>query len=81
MTTTKIECGTYAGYQRHVRRGEVTCADCRRASAAYMRQFRESRPDIRADERRRNAARDRAAWRLVDEYRSRFHELYVEELG
>lgn len=28
-------CGTYAGYQRHQRRGEETCEPCRTANADY----------------------------------------------
>lgn len=31
-----ICCGTYAGYQRHRRRGEPTCAPCRDAATDYQ---------------------------------------------
>ena len=33
-------CGTQAGYQRHVKAGERTCAACRRAKAEYMARYR-----------------------------------------
>lgn len=31
-----IEHGTYAGYRMHLRRGELACADCLEANAAYQ---------------------------------------------
>jgi hypothetical protein len=32
-------CGTNAGYQRHLRRGEPTCADCRATHSARMKAY------------------------------------------
>lgn len=33
-------CGTPAGYRRHLRDGTDTCPRCKKAIAAYMRQYR-----------------------------------------
>lgn len=33
-------CGTAAAYRRHLRAGEETCADCRRAHADAVATFR-----------------------------------------
>lgn len=59
-------CGTNAGYFRHRRAGEETCADCR---AAHV-----------ADNADRQAARDRPYARLASEFPERWRELYVDEL-
>ena len=32
-------CGTVAAYQRHLRHGEKTCADCKRAIAKWHREY------------------------------------------
>lgn len=34
------QCGTLAGYQRHVRHGEAPCAPCSKAMADYQRRYR-----------------------------------------
>ena len=34
------ECGTHAGYQRHLYNGETCCDPCRYARSRYMAQFR-----------------------------------------
>jgi hypothetical protein len=36
-------CGTAASYRRHLRAGEQTCPDCRRAHADAVNAFRASR--------------------------------------
>lgn len=77
---TPAPCGTYAGYQRHRKQRTATCEPCRTANREYMRSFRESRPDIVATEVVRQAARERAAWKLVAEHRERFRELYLAEM-
>lgn len=33
-------CGTDNGYRAHIRNKETTCAPCRKAIAAYMREYR-----------------------------------------
>jgi hypothetical protein len=72
-------CGTYGGYQRHRRRGEQACTECRRANRDYTRTLRQ-RPGVREEENARTAARSRALWRLADEQRERFRELFIEEV-
>jgi hypothetical protein len=37
------KCGTYAGYVQHLRHGIQSCADCRKAQAAYMATYRANR--------------------------------------
>lgn len=78
--TTDGRCGTYAGVNAHRKRGEYACDQCCVARAAYMREFRARRPDNYADEKRRNRARDRANWRLVELHRDEWQQLYHEEL-
>jgi hypothetical protein len=34
------ECGTPAGYKRHLANGEPTCGACRHAASTYRRQWR-----------------------------------------
>lgn len=78
MTRT-IRHGTYGGYQAHRILDEEPCDDCREASAAYHRKYRES-PSVRRKMARENAARSRAVWRLAAEFPARFKELVAEEL-
>jgi len=52
----------------------------RDAANAYMREWR-SRPDVRARERARIAARGRASTRLAAEHPERYRELVAEELA
>ena len=35
-----LPCGSHAAYRRHLRRGEETCPDCRRAHREYVATFR-----------------------------------------
>lgn len=74
------KCGTGGGYQKHRRNGEEACNACKAAQAEYMRQLRQSRPKVYDNEKRRNAARGRALWRLAEEHEDRFRELYLEEV-
>lgn len=75
------ECGTYAGYQYHSKRGERPCRPCRDAANAYQRERRQANPDVRAKDNRDNAARNRAVWRLAAEHPERYRELVAEELA
>lgn len=36
-------CGTYSGYQKHIREKEPTCFACRAARAEYTRNYRKLR--------------------------------------
>jgi hypothetical protein len=62
-----------------MRRGERACDACR-ANAAAKQRARRADPEIQADERHRNKARERAVWRLAKEYPQRFRELFIEEV-
>lgn len=73
------ECGTYAGYQRHGRKGTQACKPCKKANADYQRN-RYQDPDVRRKRLDENTARRRAYQRLAREYPARFTEFYQEEL-
>jgi hypothetical protein len=75
-----IKHGTYGGYQTHKNRDDEPCDECLEANAAYRRKYRASTPRRMQRDRRENAARSRALWRLAAEYRARFRELVAEEL-
>lgn len=72
------DCGTYAGAQAHRRSGEKPCDECREARNAYMRE-RRKKPGVSAAEKRDNAARSRAVWRLAALHSDEFQNLYREE--
>jgi hypothetical protein len=74
-------CGTPAGYQRHRRRNEQPCDDCRVANAAYMRDFRQRKPEFAAKARASSNARSRAVWRLAARYPDEYRQLLREEIG
>lgn len=73
------EHGTYAGAQRHKRRGEECCDLCRKAYAAYMRRYRKDNPANYASERKVQNARGRALARLARAHADEFARLYDEE--
>lgn len=81
MTSEETRCGSYAGYQRHIRRKEPTCEPCRKANAVYVAEFRADNPESYALNKRRDAARNRALWRLANAHRTEFDALVIEELG
>lgn len=83
MTAPKTlkPCGTLAAYQRHLRRGEAPCADCRRANRDYHRRDRATNPKRQEREAIYNAAYDRAATRLTHAFPDAFRALLNEELG
>jgi hypothetical protein len=43
MPRLPAKCGTTGGYQRHRRRGEKSCEDCKLAWSAYGREYAASR--------------------------------------
>jgi 5-methylcytosine-specific restriction endonuclease McrA len=72
MQNKIIECGTYAGYQRHYRLGEPACDPCKAGASSYsmkryyankevvlekMRQYRKGNPKRRAAKNRQKARR------------------------
>jgi len=74
-----VRCGTYGGYQRHTRRGEVPCAECKKANREYA-AARRADDAVRLEQNARTAARSRALWRLAAEYPDRFRQLFIEEV-
>ena len=77
MSTEK--CGTYAGYQAHIRMSEEPCDRCREANADYNRERRRSSAAVRQREMQLDIARRRAWKRLADMYPAQYHGLYEEE--
>lgn len=69
-------CGTYAGYQRHVRRQETPCASCRQANRDYHNQYRQGKPPAYVNY---VLARDRALIALARRYPDEYDELYYAE--
>jgi hypothetical protein len=77
MTATPDErCGTYAGVQRHRRRREPACNECREAKRQYMRDFRARKGP--ANDRWWISTRRAALQLLAEEYPERFGELLTE---
>ena len=74
------ECGTYSGYQRHRRRKEPACSPCKEAKAKYQARWR-SDPEQKADQYRRQYARERALARLANTYADEYRRNYEEELA
>lgn len=77
---TAAECGTDGGYQAHRRKGEAACGPCRTARRDYMREFRASRADVRANENRRARARLAALTELGRRYPDEYDRLVLEAL-
>lgn len=74
------DCGSYAGYQAHRRRGTAPCDECRKANNLYMAERRDD-PWYARRERRRQAARERALSRLMRMHPTEYAALYDEELA
>lgn len=72
-------CGTYAGYQRHLRAGERACDPCREGRRLYQRQYR-ARPGRAALTAQTQAARRRALTRLTRMFVQEFVKLVDEQL-
>lgn len=52
------QCGTIAGYQQHTKRGERTCAECKKANNAYQAEYqakRKEQPPKKTKAQRREA--------------------------
>lgn len=79
-TAVNLSCGTDAGYAQHVYYKETPCDACRAAHAAYRREHRAARPDVRAVEREYNKANHRALQRLKALHPAEFQILIDEEL-
>ncbi|HTI26229.1 MAG TPA: hypothetical protein VL652_34890 [Kutzneria sp.] len=80
MTACGEKVGTWAGYQRHWRRGEQACPDCLEAHRIKnLEVSRSADPQTRERNLRMKAAYGRALRRLAAEYPERFSELYALE--
>lgn len=75
------KCGTYSGWNRHIKRGEEPCDPCVLAQRAYAADWRASNPRKLAN----YAARRHAAYRALVALRARhyreYYNLYQEELA
>jgi hypothetical protein len=72
-------CGTYAAYQRHIRRREPIDQSCRDANAAYMREYRAGNHGVYRREAAAMAARHRAQARLAAAHPREFSRLLLDE--
>jgi len=73
------DCGTYAAYQRHKKRGIPIDDDCKAALREYMREYRENHPDTLKRDRRVATARSRALTRLANAHPGEYSRLLREE--
>lgn len=74
------ECGTYAAYQRHKRRGEPACQPCCLARNAYAaHRWADATPETRLAKRVHRRAYERALSRLRQQHRGEFAALLREE--
>jgi hypothetical protein len=72
-------CGTYAGYQTHIRRGTPTCRPCKDAAAVYRAEWLAKNPVGRALNRAQRRAYIAAEARLREMHREEFDRIYAEE--
>lgn len=77
-TRSPIACGTYAGYQKHLRSQETPCDDCKAANAAMSRERRRDPREMYLHDKRKRA-RLRALSRLAKAYPEEYRRLYSEE--
>lgn len=76
--------GTITAYQRHLKRRDDPCRECRDAWAAYQADYKAKHPpsaEAKERQRQRALAKGRALWRLRLEYATRYLELYAQELN
>lgn len=78
MSRPLAPCGTYGAYQRHLRRGETPCEECKGACAEYFREYRKN-PQNLARNRAYNAARAHALEALARNHYQEFLELLAVE--
>lgn len=74
------QCGTYAGWNAHQRRGEPQCEPCRDAAAVYQRQWRAKGGPAVERQAAGNRAREAALWRLKDLHPADFDLLVADEM-
>ena len=74
------KCGTRAGWNIHMRRGEQVCEPCQAANTAYQRARRAKGGPAIERERAMVRAREAALWRLKDLHRADFDLLVADEM-
>lgn len=62
--TVRPNCGSYSGYQMHLRHKEVTCPSCRAANTERMRERRETNPRDYVSDTLNNKIKRRALTQL-----------------
>jgi len=77
--SSEPEHGTYAGYQRHRRRGEPACDPCKEGNRAYQKA-RRTTAEGRAAANRHSRATSRALWKLSQAHPEEFAELRRQTL-
>jgi hypothetical protein len=70
------KCGTYAGYQVHLKLKEKACRRCKDAQTAYHRQW-----DVTGDYRMQKRARERAQRRVAQDHPEEFSRYMAEEMA
>lgn len=74
MTELK-PCGTTAAYQRHRKRKETACDECKAAVAAYNRAYREANPRVAQQQREYNKIMDESVKRLISRHFPEFRQI------
>lgn len=80
MTAEGIKHGSYAGYQQEQRRGEGTCAKCRKAAALYQKRYRKSSSERLAADKRSRSASSKAHAELARRHPAEYTALRSEYL-
>lgn len=73
-------CGSYTGYQSHLKNGTKVCDSCRAEAKRYRRDWRRRNPPAEARARHRQYARSRALAQLGKRYPEELEELISIEL-
>lgn len=81
MSKPLAPCGTYAAYQRHLRRAEPIDPECRKAQAVYQATWRAANPKQRDRERAVTRAASRALWLLKADHPAEFAAYYAQQVA
>lgn len=71
-------CGTYGGYQRHIKAAEDPCDPCREANRRYAQARRAARPEEREADIAGLRARHEATKLLIKRHEAEFRALLAE---
>ena len=74
-------CGTYGGWNRHIKHDEEPCGPCIEAQQAYAAGWRSRNPDKTARYQARRRAAYRALIALRQQHAGDYYKLYQEELA